>query len=57
MSNFFEGFFLCLGVGFFYLAASANDTGEYPLAVVALSLGLVAFTLMILVASDRGRLK
>lgn len=57
MSNFFEGFLLCLGIGSFYLAASANDTGEYLLAVVALSLGLVAFTLMILIASDKGRLK
>lgn len=57
MKEFAEGMLLCVGVGAFYLAADANEKGNLTMAVVCLTVGIALLTLMILVASDRGRMK
>lgn len=58
MRDFIEGVFLCIGVGLFYFAADANDSGHTSWAVWLVfggSMFLILFFLLAVHHAERRR--
>ena len=53
MKEFIEGLLLCVGVGFFYLGASAADQGQVAAGVIMSCLGFCALCLMLFIVVER----
>ena len=48
-----ELWLMCMGVGFFYLGASAADNGQVAAGLIMACLGFCALSLMLILVVDR----
>ncbi len=53
MKEFIEGLLMCLGVGFFYLGASAADQGQTAAGLIMFGCGFCLLCLMLFFAVER----